>query len=178
MLQNYTTKKREPSFFRFQKLLHSITVCVQHPPNPLQRGNTRKNSPFEGGRGDVPMLKFLSWEGKRWISKIALFLLIFTHFQTTIAQQVFPVQVSGTIIPPYSSLLSDYSDTRSQDILFTLTLNDPIEASRNVYFRITVISNGQEIMRTNPNFIPAPFQLLQFTPTMVTGSELAAYFQP
>ncbi|MGB0932621.1 MAG: hypothetical protein ACPGVB_17685, partial [Chitinophagales bacterium] len=47
--------------------------------------------------------------------KIGLFFLLsFLHFNTTQAQQVFPVQVSGTIIPPYSSLLSDYSDARSQ----------------------------------------------------------------
>lgn len=26
---------------------------MQHPPNPLQRENSRQNSPFEGGRGDV-----------------------------------------------------------------------------------------------------------------------------
>lgn len=110
--------------------------------------------------------------------KIVIVLLLFLYCQVTTAQQVFPVQVSGTLIPPYSALLSDYAEARSQDIIYTLTLNDPIEASRNVYFRITIISNGQEIMTTNPNFIPPPFQLLQFTPTMVTGTELAAYFQP
>ncbi len=127
---------------------------------------------------DLQGLTFPSWGGQEWVSKIVLILLTFLHFHTTQAQQIFPVQVSGTIIPPYSSLLSDYSDARSQDLIYTLTLNDPIEASRNVYFRITIISNGQEIMTTNPNFIPSPFQLLQFTPTMVTGAELAAYLQP
>jgi hypothetical protein len=91
------------------------------------------------------------------------------------AQSIFPVQATGVLIPPYSLLLSDYRMMKSQDILYTVTLNDPVETSRNVYFRITVRNNGKDIMRTNPNFQSMPTNLLQFTPKMLTGSDLAPY---
>ncbi len=109
---------------------------------------------------------------------IVMICLLSSHLQSLQAQQIFPVQVNGTILPPYSALLSDYAGPRASDLTYTLTLNDPIELSRNVYFRITIISNGQEIMASNPNFIPPPLQLLQFTPTTITGIELASYFLP
>ncbi len=92
-----------------------------------------------------------------------------------IAQQIYPVNLNGVMIPPYSVLLSDYANARSQDLLFTATLNDPIEASRQVYFRITVKHNGRELMQTDPNAAIPPLTLNQFSPEMLTGSELAMY---
>lgn len=91
------------------------------------------------------------------------------------AQQVYPVNLSGVLIPPYSTHLSDYGSTSAQNLMFTATLNDPIESSRNVYFRLTIYNDGQELMQTNPNISQMPFQLFQHTPELITGTELAAY---
>ncbi len=93
------------------------------------------------------------------------------------AQQVFPVNATAALLPPHSLVLSDYANERSQDMLFTVTLNDPVEPTRDVYFKLTVKHNGQDIMVTDPNFVPMPMQLSQFTPELITGSELAPYLQ-
>ena len=91
------------------------------------------------------------------------------------AQQIYPVQATGSMIPPYSLTISDYASTRSQDLMYTLTLNDPIEPSRQVYFRVKVKHNFQTIYQTDPNFATQPMTLQQFQPTMITGADLALY---
>lgn len=94
-----------------------------------------------------------------------------------LAQQVFPVQVTGMLIPPNSLTLSDYASQRSNDIMYTLTLRDPIESSRLVKFRLIIENNGQEIMRTDPNFNAFPILLERDVPLMIDGGDLAPYFQ-
>jgi|GEM_PF-3487462 len=108
---------------------------------------------------------------------VRIFLAFLMLSGTTLlqAQQVFPVHATGVIIPPFSKVLSDYTGSRSQDLMFTVTLNDPVELSRDVKFIMTVKNNGREILMTNPGFNPPPLSLMQFTPEMLTGSELAPY---
>lgn len=108
---------------------------------------------------------------------ILLIQLIFCSLQIK-GQTAFPVQATGVLIPPHSLLLSDYRMMKSQDIMYTVTLNDPVEASRDVYFRITIRNNGRDIMMTDPNFQAMPINLLQFMPKMLTGSDLAPYLDP
>ncbi len=107
--------------------------------------------------------------------RIFLILLSVSLAQFTFGQQVFPVQLNGVLVPPNSLLLSDYAVDRAQDLMFTATLNDPVEVSRDINFRLTVKNSGREILKTNPGFVSAPMQLLQFTPELLTGSELAPY---
>ena len=102
----------------------------------------------------------------------------FLCFQNLYGQQVYPVHVSGTLIPPYSLFLSDYSNDRAQDIMFNVMLNDPIEESRGVRFRLSIINNGQEIMFTDPNYLPPPHILEQFIPELMDGIDLSAYLNP
>ena len=107
--------------------------------------------------------------------KHILFGLLVIIGSKAFAQQIYPVNLNGVIIPPYSVLLSDYANARSQDLMFTATLNDPVESNRQVYFRITVKHNGREIMQTDPNAAIPPMTLSQYSPEMLTGSELAMY---
>ena len=92
------------------------------------------------------------------------------------AQQVFPVRVEGMIVGPYSFDLSVYAFERSQDIMFVATLQDPVEPFRLIKFRLSILNNGQEIMATDPNFNPPPIMLEKDVPMMLSGSDLAAYF--
>ena len=108
---------------------------------------------------------------------ILIFMLFCLISQSLWAQQIFPVRANGSWLPPYSFLLSDYAQDKSQDLMFTVMLNDPIEVSRDVRFRLTIENDGREIMVTNPNFLPQPMTLHQFTPELITGAELAEYLQ-
>ena len=106
---------------------------------------------------------------------ILIIILSIIGLSPTQAQQIHPVQATGSLIPPFSTVLSDYASIRSQDLMYTLTLNDPIEPSRQVYFRIKVKHNFQTIYQTDPNFATQPVTLQQFMPTLITGSDLALY---
>jgi tetratricopeptide (TPR) repeat protein len=104
------------------------------------------------------------------------FILLISASSVLKAQQVFPVRVEGMIISPYSFDLSVYAFERSQDIMFVATLQDPVEPFRLIKFRLSILNNGQEIMATNPNFNPPPIILEKDIPMMLSGSDLAAYF--
>lgn len=94
------------------------------------------------------------------------------------AQQVFPVLVNGSLVPPHSLAIEDYAFDKSEDIMFFVTLNDPIEQMRAVRFRLTIMSDGQDILVTNPNFLPPPIILEKDIMQMINGADLAAYFNP
>ncbi|MEM6317700.1 MAG: LamG-like jellyroll fold domain-containing protein [Bacteroidota bacterium] len=109
---------------------------------------------------------------------ITFLLISFFVVSSMWAQKVFPVRINGSWLPPYSSNLSDYASIKSQDLMFTVLLNDPVEANRDVRFNITIENNGREIMTTSPNFLPLPMTISQFTPELITGTDLAQYLQP
>lgn len=113
-----------------------------------------------------------------WVPCLKCFVLIYLLNAWTgvlRAQQVYPVTVNGVLIPPHSINLSDYANSRSADLFFNVQLNDPVEASVPVRFRLTVVNNGQEILQTDPSFLPLPRQLFQFQPEVLDGATLAPY---
>ncbi len=90
--------------------------------------------------------------------------------------QRYPVDANAILIPPYSLTLSDYAVERSQDLMIDVTLNDPIETSLDVRFRITISNNGTDILQTSPNFSPTVITLYQFSTLSLNGFDLAEYF--
>ena len=98
--------------------------------------------------------------------------------QSSFSQQVFPVSINGSLIPPHSSNLQDYSFDKSDDIMYMMTLIDPVEESRLVKFRLTVKNNGNPIIETNVNYNPAPVLLEKDIPLMLNGIDLAGYLDP
>lgn len=113
------------------------------------------------------------------MNRLRIYLRLLFFFMISIStvngQQIFPVQVTGSLLPPNSLSLPDYANGGSTDLMFILTLNDPVEASRLVNFRLTILHNGQEVMMTNPNFNPAPILLEKDVPITIFGPDLAEY---
>lgn len=90
--------------------------------------------------------------------------------------QLFPVDVNAVLIPPHSLNLSDYGLEKSQDLMINMTLNDPVEPFWDVRFRVTVSNNGVDILQTNPSYQPTPYRLNQFSTVVMSGFEIADYF--
>lgn len=109
---------------------------------------------------------------------IAAILLVFILTGSTSAQQVFPVRVSGNLIQPNSLILSDYTFERAGDLNFLLTLTDPVEPSRLVRLRVTVLNEGNPILITDPNYTPPPIVLESQIPQFLDGVDLAGYLNP
>ncbi|WP_440121037.1 hypothetical protein [Tenacibaculum sp. Ill] len=92
--------------------------------------------------------------------------------------QRYPVQVTQTIIPPYSTKLSDYATASDVKFRLNLLLTDVVANNKQVRLKLRIKGNGFDIQSTD--FVAGASQvtlnggvLQQFT-----NIDLAAYFQP
>jgi hypothetical protein len=91
--------------------------------------------------------------------------------------QVFPVQSTVQLTPPYSLYLSDYVAPGSERMRMTAFLVDATRPELNVRFRVRIEGNGIKI-ETKPEFLPPPVTLLGGVPLQMVSSDMAAYFDP
>ncbi|NOS90692.1 MAG: hypothetical protein HOP30_02110 [Cyclobacteriaceae bacterium] len=109
------------------------------------------------------------------IKTILLFLLTVASLMSE--GQVFPVQSTVQLTPPYSLYLSDYAAPGSERLRVTAFLIDATRPELNVRFRLRIEGNGIKI-ETKPEFMPPPVTLLGGVPLQLISSDLAAYFDP
>ncbi|MEO0474027.1 MAG: hypothetical protein AAF206_30740, partial [Bacteroidota bacterium] len=95
-----------------------------------------------------------------------------------IAQQVWPIQLTGSLVPPRSLDLAVYRTDRPQDLFFNAMLNDPTEPSIQVRLLLSIEQNGSVIYQTDPNFRGTPITLDQFQMLQIDGSLLNEYLDP
>jgi len=108
--------------------------------------------------------------------KTILFILLLAS-QVESVGQVFPVQSTVQLTPPYSLYLSDYTAPGSERLRVTAFLIDATRPELNVRFRLRIEGNGIKI-ETKPEFMPPPVTLLGGVPLQLISSDLAAYFDP
>ncbi len=111
-------------------------------------------------------------------SRLLLSITLISLNVLAIAQQVYPVQLNGILIPPHSLDLSVYAQERTQDLSFNAILNDPVEPFREVRLRLSVVNNGQELYVTDPNLAVPTIQLNQFQMETFNGFALQPYLSP
>jgi len=111
----------------------------------------------------------------RCLKSILLFFFIASQVESV--GQVFPVQSTVQLTPPYSLYLSDYAAPGSERLLVTAFLIDATRPELNVRFRLRIEGNGIKI-ETKPEFLPPPVALLGGVPLQLVSSDLAAYFDP
>ena len=111
-----------------------------------------------------------------WLRQLALVLCLLAGSGFSYAQQVFPVAVTGQLMPPNSLRINDYfTGMRDNDLMFTVMLNDPIQQTRQVKYQLLVESDGGVILRSNLDLAPIVTLDRDF-PEMLTGADLAPYF--
>ena len=92
--------------------------------------------------------------------------------------QRYPVQVTQTILPPYSSKLSDYVTATNVKFRLDVLLTDVVASNRQVRLKLRIKGNGLDIQSRDvvagaPQVFLNGGVLQQFT-----NLDLAAYFQP
>ncbi|HRN34676.1 MAG TPA: hypothetical protein PLQ53_10825 [Saprospiraceae bacterium] len=112
---------------------------------------------------------------KRIIFQLALILNILAYNNGNAQTDVWPVQVSGSMLPPHSLNLKVYGTDRTEDLSFNVMLRDPIQPSLWVKPVITIEQNGSVVYQTDPNFAGKPILLSQFESMIVNGSLLGEY---
>ena len=108
---------------------------------------------------------------KRRLFAIVFFLTTIT----TLSGQVFPVTTTAMHIGPRSLDLSVYTNERSNDLVFTATLVDPVEPFRDVRLHLTIENNGQVVYTTDPNYSFPPIRLDRLATETFDGFALAPY---
>ncbi|WP_160114273.1 MULTISPECIES: fibronectin type III domain-containing protein [Aquimarina] len=106
---------------------------------------------------------------------IALVVLMFSY----VAQaQVFPVNVTPQVIPPYSLKLSEYSTSVTDKLILNLLLTDITESNRQVNLKFYVENNAGLSIQSNDVVIGAnPIFLDGGVPLRLSNIDLQPYFQ-
>lgn len=108
--------------------------------------------------------------------KFLLAILVFTA--TVVNAQVFPVQVSVHLTPPYTPYLSDYTAPGSQKLLIQISFNDATVVDYACRLRITIEGVGITLRtRSDYSFQPIMLEGAGVTRTLY-GEDLRAYFHP
>jgi hypothetical protein len=92
--------------------------------------------------------------------------------------QRYPVQVTQTIIPPYSTKLSDYATASDVKFRLNLLLTDVVANNKQVRLKLRIKGNGFDIQSTD--FVTGASQVILNGGVLqqFTNIDLAAYFQP
>lgn len=113
---------------------------------------------------------------KKIIVSLNSLLLCFVLFllSSNLKAQVYPVQISTQLIPPYSGYLPDYADPSSEKLKIILQFNDFLTPQYNVKLKLEIKGNGFTIV-TKQLYNPPPIVLQPGIPTIISGVDLAAY---
>lgn len=103
---------------------------------------------------------------------------LFINASYIVCAQVYPVQATVQIQPPYSPYLTDYTSPGSQKLVLQLRANDIAISDHPIKLRLTIEGLGITI-RTKQNFIPQQLILSGGgIPTILYGEDLLEYFNP
>ncbi|MBP7808116.1 MAG: hypothetical protein KA163_02375 [Bacteroidia bacterium] len=103
-----------------------------------------------------------------------IILIILLAFCEVSFSQIYPVQLSAQLIPPYSGYLPDYADPSSEKLKIILQFNDFLTPQYNVRLRIEIKGNGFTLV-TKQLFNPPPINLQSGVPLLLSGADLAPY---
>ena len=106
--------------------------------------------------------------------KIIFFVFLLSSFFGVSYSQVYPVQLSTQLLPPYSTYLPDYGDPANEKLKCILVLQDFSVTHRDVKLEIKITGNGFTI-QTSAQYIPSPITLTPGVPVLITASDLAPY---
>ena len=108
------------------------------------------------------------------INKILFLFLVFVFTFIKVNAQIYPVQISSQLVPPYSGYLPDYADPTSEKLKVILQFNDFSQAQYQVKLRFEIKGNGFTIS-TKTFYNPPPITILPGQPLLLSGADLAPY---
>jgi hypothetical protein len=106
-------------------------------------------------------------------SRVVYFLFLIAFCNVSFSQ-VYPVQLSAQLIPPYSGYLPDYADPGSEKLKIIIQFNDFTTPQYNLRLRIEIKGNGFSLV-TKQLFNPPPLTVQPGVPLLLSGADLAPY---
>jgi hypothetical protein len=101
--------------------------------------------------------------------------LMLTGMSFGVHAQVYPVQSTPQLVPPYSVYMSDYATPGNERLRVILVQRDLTQPSYQLRLVMSVELNGKIIMRTSRAYNPPPLSLNPGIPTVISGADLAPY---
>lgn len=105
-------------------------------------------------------------------SLLFVFLLVIGRISLA---QVYPVQATVQLTPPYSLYLADYVESGTERLALNIFLADIARPSLDVRFRLRIVGQGVTI-ETKPEYRPAPISIQGGVPMRLISTDLADYF--
>ncbi|MGE0569196.1 MAG: fibronectin type III domain-containing protein, partial [Bacteroidia bacterium] len=88
--------------------------------------------------------------------------------------QIYPVQISGQLTPPYSGFIQDYAEPGSEQLRIILHFNDFSKSNYDVKLKFVIKGNGFSM--SSKQFLNlSPISLNPGQPILISGSDLAPY---
>ncbi|WP_159288815.1 hypothetical protein, partial [Tenacibaculum maritimum] len=92
--------------------------------------------------------------------------------------QRYPVQVTQTIIPPYTTKLSDYTSASDVKLRLQLLLTDVVANNKQVRLKLRIQGNGLDIGSVDFVHGASPIFLNGGVSNQYTNIDLSSYFEP
>ena len=106
------------------------------------------------------------------------YLLLFMLAGLAGRAQIYPVDVSTQVTPPYDVYLPDYASPGGEKLRIVLLQRDLAVQGYRLRFEMKIQDNGVTIMQTSKSAMPPPITLQPGIPTVLGGSDLSWYVQP
>lgn len=112
---------------------------------------------------------------RNWILIVLIALSLAPLKQVKAQPTIYPVTVRPQMIAGGSVYLGDFANpmATANRLRYVLTLEDPIEQERTVFFRLTIAQNGTIIASNPPGFRGNTVTLHKDEPYLITGDDLA-----
>jgi len=104
-----------------------------------------------------------------------ILLLFIVSAASQLLAQVYPVQATVQLTPPYSLYLSDYTQSGTERLAVNVFLADIARPSLDVRFRLKIIGQGISI-ETKAEYIAAPVTIHGGIPLRLISTDLTEYF--
>jgi len=111
---------------------------------------------------------------KIYLLPLVLALSFCAGIENNLSAQIYPVQLTAQLIPPYNGYLLDYADPSSEKLKFIFQFNDFTVPQYNIRLRLEIQGNGFSIS-TKQIFNPPPIIVQPGIPYVFSGSDLAPY---
>jgi|GEM_PF-3531166 len=112
-----------------------------------------------------------------WVMRLCVALLLVVLSIGKSAAQVYPVQATVQLVPPYSLYLSDYVESGTERLVLNVFLADVARPQLDVRFRLKIIGQGITI-QTRDGYMPPPVSIQGGMPLRLISTDLADYFNP
>lgn len=110
--------------------------------------------------------------GMKVLSLLSLFL-----FSNMVNAQVYPVQATTQLTPPYSLYLADYVESGTERIALNVFVTDISRPSLDIRLKLKIIGQGITL-ETKAGYIPPAVSVQGGVPLRLISTDLADYFNP